>query len=164
MFPYPCTFFEDEQRCQPCDLVNEAARAEQKQEYEHTADASERAAFLAQCGINSWTHGFTNVPGISQVHPAEICPFDFMHCCAEGMAKHEFAAFFFAAIKLRKWFSYSDLRRAWDAYPWPRQHEGRIPFPTDTFLEGRKGAGKLPKKNIHFHWTAAQARPIPSNG
>lgn len=162
LFPSACCFWEDTDRCQPCNLVDEATRAAEKDEYEQLPP-TEQPGFLASIGVNSWFHGFLDIPGISQVLPALICPFDFMHCAAEGQLKVEVAAFFFVAIKRRKWFTYQQLQQSWNAFPWPK-HQGRIPFPVDTFLEGRKGATSLPKKSIHFHWTAAQARAFLVTG
>ena len=74
------------------------------------------------------------------------------------MAKHEVPAFDFVSIKWRKWFTYDQYKAAFDAYAWPPEH-GKPPFPTTTFLDGRKIAGKVgsyPKLNIHYHWTASQ--------
>ena len=74
------------------------------------------------------------------------------------MLKHEVPAFVYVSIKRRKWFTYEDFKREYHAYPWPKEH-GKPPFPSPTFLEGRLVQGKTgayPRRNIHYHWTAAQ--------
>ena len=145
--------------CQPCDLLSERIRQDQWEEW-LAASAEERVALEPQWGINSWYHGFLGVPGISKVYPASIVPFDWMHVGPEGMLKHEFAAFMFVAIKRECWFTFAELKLEWDSYPWP-PGQGAPPFPSDTFLMGRKidgQSGSFPKANIHFHWTASQVR------
>lgn len=162
MFPWQCTFidFEDEDGecvCQPCDLHTDESRQEQFDEWTD-ASAGERTELEKLAGIHTWHHGFTGVPEVSQSMPAKICPFDFMHCSAQGMLKHEVAGFIFTAIKRRKWFSWDDFVAAFTAYPWPKE-QGMPPVPTATFLDGRRVDGKsgsFPKINIHFHWTASQ--------
>lgn len=157
MFPSACCFMQELGLCQSCDLIDEQQRQDLKEEWDE-ATAEDRTELSQTSGVNTWNHAFTGVPCVSQVLPASIVPFDFMHCAAEGMLKVEVAAFFFVAIKRNKWFKWADVRRVWDAYSWPKEH-GKPPFPTDTFLEGRRLDGKIgsfPKKSIHVQWTAAQ--------
>eukprot|EP00966_Prymnesium_polylepis_P328040 7383852-Prymnesium_polylepis.1 len=160
-FPWQCMFVgrnEDEMLCQPCELHTDETRAKQFKEWNACSGAGERADLEQEYGIFTWDHGFTDVPLVSKVNPAAIVPFDFMHCSAEGMWKHELGAFIFACIRIRKWFSEIQWHQAMMQYPWPPSH-GMPPLPSSTFLDGRSAEGErggFPKINIHFHWTAAQ--------